>query len=233
MVRISGAVLSMGSAAPPAEPNESPVHDVAVRAFWLDRTEVTVAAYRACVARGACLAPRVLSADCTFGKAEPDAAVSCVAFAEADRFCQAQEKRLPAEAEWELAARPAEASQAATPREPRGLLYPWGIAPPDCDTFGTYRFHPCEGGLRVGRRPRGRSAAGADDLGGNLQEWVADFYDDRHVVGIPLRKGVAHVLRGGHYRTRAGPDMRYTARSWASYAERGPTIGFRCARDDG
>lgn len=225
MVAVSGAMLSMGSVAPKAEPNEGPVHDVTVRRFWLDRTEVTVGAYRACVGRGACLSPRLASDECTFDKGEDDAAMNCVSFAEADRFCVALGRRLPTEAEWELAARPPDVTR-------KGPLFPWGDGTPDCTTYGTFRFHPCEGGRRVGQRAQGRSPAGIDDLGGNLSEWVQDFYDDRHVVGIPLAQGVAHVLRGGHYRTRTFSEMRFTARSWGSMAERGPTTGFRCARDD-
>jgi formylglycine-generating enzyme required for sulfatase activity len=230
MVRIAGATLRMGSTAKGAEPNEGPVHDVAVRGFWLDRTEVTVGAYRACVSRGACAAPKPSSPDCTYDKGEDRAAMSCVSFAEADRFCVAHGRRLPTEAEWELAARP-DSGRLSEPND-SGHLYPWGTAPPSCETFGTFRFHPCPGGRIVGGRPAGRSPAGIDDLGGNLQEWVNDFYDDRHVVGIPLPQGVAHVLRGGHYRTRTFSEMRFTARSWGSQAERGPTTGFRCARDE-
>jgi formylglycine-generating enzyme len=229
MVLIEGGAFEMGAVGDGyAQPNEGPVHRVTLAAYELDRTEVTVGAYQACVASGACVVPRLLSAACSFEKGEPTAAMNCVSYSEADRYCVALDKRLPTEAEWEHAATPAPSDSERPDR--KAPVFPWGTAEPDCAHAGTLRFQPCDGGRGVGRRPLGRSAAGIDDLAGNLQEWVADFYDDRHVVGPSLRQGVAHVLRGGHYRSRGASDLRVTARSWGSMVERGPTTGFRCAR---
>jgi formylglycine-generating enzyme len=230
MVLIEGGSFDMGTTTDrdaQAQPNEGPRHSVTLAAYRLDRTEVSVAAYRACVTNGGCVAPTLSSAACTFDKGDGEAAMNCVSFAEADRFCLAHDKRLPTEAEWEHAAAP---PPSAGPVDPKTPVFPWGTAELDCAHAGSTRFQPCDSGRRVGQRSLGRSAAGIDDLAANLQEWVADFYDERHVVGPSLRQGVAHVLRGGHYRSRGGADLRVTARSWGSPVERGPTTGFRCAR---
>ncbi len=49
MVWIVGGEFSMGSTDPLARPDESPVHRVRVKGFWLDQTEVTNAQFRAFV----------------------------------------------------------------------------------------------------------------------------------------------------------------------------------------
>ena len=55
MVRIEAGRFKMGS--DDGEPDEKPIHEVEVAAFDLDRTEVTVADYRRCVAAKACTEP--------------------------------------------------------------------------------------------------------------------------------------------------------------------------------
>jgi sulfatase modifying factor 1 len=50
MVWIPGGRFAMGSTDPLARPDESPVHDVEVKGFWMDATEVTNAQFRAFVA---------------------------------------------------------------------------------------------------------------------------------------------------------------------------------------
>src|SRR5690606_19045128 len=57
---------------------------------------------------------------CNAGKpGRGDHPINCVSWHQADRFCAAQGKRLPTEAEWEMAAR-------GLDRRP----YPWGHEPP-------------------------------------------------------------------------------------------------------
>lgn len=250
MLRVEGGTFEMGASPADrrAERNERPRHDVVVSAFFLDQTEVTVDAYRACVARGACASPVSSSTACTFHQGNPRAAMSCVSYAEADRFCVAHGKRLPTEAEWEWAAQPPKAPTSARASDDADPVFPWGTDDFDCTHAGSTRFRACDGGREVGLHPLGRSRAGIDDLGANLQEWVADAYSDDYTRAIAMASpsrdaprsvgasvsapgGVAHVLRGGHYRSRGASDLRITARSWGSMTERGPTTGFRCASD--
>ncbi len=231
MSHIPGGTFSMGMIEHGAEPNEGPVRLVTLRGFFLDRTEVTVDAYRACVTKGACPEPLQHSPDCTYGRRDGKLPMNCVSFDEADRFCLSVGKRLPTEAEWERAARG------------DGVLpWPWGDAHPDCDhavsKIGRHSADGCsmEGPLPVGGRSEGAGPYGTLDLAGNVEEWVSDFYDDRYdptAVHEPQGPmvGVAHVLRGGSWLSPYA-DLRVSARSWAAAEERGPAVGFRCARGE-
>jgi len=80
---------------------------VVVQPYCLDVSEVTAAAYAACVRKKQCTASKLeCSEQATFGKADKgDHPINCTDWAEASRYCQALGKRLPTEQEWEWAAR--------------------------------------------------------------------------------------------------------------------------------
>lgn len=80
----------------------SPEHVTYVDTFCLDRDEVTVAAFTACVEAGKCQRPPA-GAGCRFG-ANGEEPINCITHEDAARFCETREMRLPTEAEWELAA---------------------------------------------------------------------------------------------------------------------------------
>jgi formylglycine-generating enzyme required for sulfatase activity len=223
MLRLPGGRFTMGSANPHAPPNERPARTLLLDSFWIDRTEVTVGAYRACVEANACARPARTSAACTFDAGDPDLPVSCVHWRDADAFCRFAGKRLPTEREWEYAAR----GTYATP-------FPWGTAA-TCSNGVTLISeqsgkscapHP----LRVGTHPGGASIFGAADMSGNVEEWTADWYVESLGPGPAPRSGAAHVLRGGGW--LSPPSMsRTTSRNWGSALEAGPNVGLRCARD--
>ncbi|MBM4376963.1 MAG: SUMF1/EgtB/PvdO family nonheme iron enzyme, partial [Deltaproteobacteria bacterium] len=80
---------------------------VAVEAFCMDRTEVTTAAYAACVSAGKCTRAHTGSvfASCNAGvSGRENHPINCVDRNQADAYCQAQGLRLPTEEEWEYAA---------------------------------------------------------------------------------------------------------------------------------
>src|SRR5687768_9263530 len=103
MVRVPASKFTMGSNDKAAPANERPARVIGVPTFWIDRTEVTVGAYRACVDGGKCERPARSSTTCTYDLGDPLLPVSCVSWEMAKTYCAASGKRLPREVEWELA----------------------------------------------------------------------------------------------------------------------------------
>jgi formylglycine-generating enzyme required for sulfatase activity len=221
MLKLPAGHFVIGSASARAPVNERPAHPAVVASYWMDRTEVTVGAYRACVDAGNCPRPARTSATCTFDGGDSELPISCVSWADADAYCRFEGKRLPTEAEWEYAARGTYA-----------IPFPWGTVT-GCatavtllsDTSGrSCAAHPA----RVGTHPGGASTFGVQDMSGNVEEWTADWYAE--ILGPAPRAGSAHVLRGGGWLSTPS-QSRTTSRDWGSALEAGPNVGFRCARD--
>ncbi len=221
MLRLPGGRFVMGSASPRAPSNERPAHVTVVVPFWIDRTEVTVGAYRACVDAGSCAVPARASATCTFDAGDAELPVSCVYWRDAEAYCRFSGKRLPSEIEWEYAARGTYA-----------VPYPWGntAACTNAVTLVNEQSgkscapHPAH----VGSHPGGASVFGVQDMSGNVEEWTADWYAE--LLGPSPRAGAAHVLRGGGWLSTPS-QSRTTSRDWGSALEAGPNVGMRCARD--
>ena len=222
MLRLPGGRFIMGSSSARAPANEHPAHAVVVPPFWIDRTEVSVGAYRACVDAGGCSRPARSSATCTYDAGDPDLPVACVHWRDAEAYCRFASKRLPGEVEWEYAAR----GTFATP-------FPWGTLA-SCSNAVTLvvdqSARTCQPRpARVGTHPGGASVFGVQDMSGNVEEWTADWYVESLGPGPAPRSGSARVLRGGGWLST--PTMsRTTARDWGSALEAGPNVGFRCAR---
>jgi eukaryotic-like serine/threonine-protein kinase len=188
--------------------DERPVRVRTLRAFRIDRKEVTRGAYATCVAAKRCPA---LSIDLA---ADPELPVTQVSWTEARAYCAFAGGRLPSEDEWEKAARGGD-----------GREYPWG-AEPDCARANWGNFEnegPCAGknpGRPVvgGRYPEGKSPYGVLDLAGNVWEWVADRYD---------RDPARRVVRGGSCCSYFVPPRSANRNAWDP-AHRDGDLGFRC-----
>jgi formylglycine-generating enzyme required for sulfatase activity len=174
------------------EPSERPFHKVTLSGFRIDRHEVTMADYSACVSFCVCSLPEE-SFD-PIGL--PDNPVVGVSLDQAGTYCTWLGRRLPTEAEWEKAARGTD-----------GRIYPWGNAPPTCDR-AAYLACAWDGKsgvtFPVGTfSPKGDSPWGAQDMAGNVWEWVSDWYapydGDASVDPEGPPSSGMRVWRGGSY----------------------------------
>ncbi len=204
-----------------------PRHEVDVKAFWIDRTEVTHEAYRAFViATG-----RETPVDPKFGdfyawsgdEFPPGLAnhpVVYVDWYDADSYCRWVGKRLPTEAEWEKAARGTD-----------GRTYPWGegFEPDWCNT----RESEAKWTTPVGTMAHDVSPYGAMDMCGNVSEWTSSWY--KAYPGSTLKRSSFgeeyKVVRGGAWMLWHDPFARVTHRTLAfEPIKRHRGIGFRCAQ---
>jgi formylglycine-generating enzyme required for sulfatase activity len=232
-------------------PNEMPGHLVELPDYEIDQTEVTRAAYQACVQAGVCAeAPESCLLEDIPGRDHAKALkdclkdsqflpVDCVHWDQAAAYCAWVGKRLPSEAEWEKAAR-------GEDRRP----YPWGDNAPDCSRAimadpALAEGCGCSGPAPVCSRLAGNSSLGVCDMAGNVMEWVADWYDEKaYAADAPPSSGFYKVVRGGEWSDRwlpakssgsgdsgraSGRSLRVTTRVWQPPLH-GRGFGFRCAR---
>jgi iron(II)-dependent oxidoreductase len=166
---------------------------------------------------------------------QPHAPVAQVTWYEAEAYCQWAGRRLPTEAEWEMAAS-AEPTPDGNSIGARKRRYPWGDEPPTPEQANLdTRFLGC---VDVGAFAAGDSAFGCRQMAGNIWEWTADaFYPfPGYVVDYPYREysapwfGYRKVLKGGAWATRA--RLAYnTYRNFFPPARHDVFAGFRtCAR---
>ncbi len=232
-VFVPSGPFAMGSEA--GLPDERPQHDVYLDSYWIDRGEVTVGAYAACVEAGGCELPSVSGGDCNWGvPGRDDHPIACIDWFRAAQYCAWAGKRLPSEAEWEKAARGADAR-----------VYPWGSAMPSCH-YAIIWDSPSNGGgcdsggsMATGSTTAGASPFGALDMIGNVWEWVNDWYDPSYYLITPYlnplgpANGDARVVRGGGWATYA---LSAALRTSYRFAFLNPTVvstdvGVRCVRD--
>jgi len=223
------------------ERNELPQREVQLSSYWIDRTEVTMAALRCCVERQACRPPNAGGAVYTWGSEEQGShPANGITWEAAQDYCVQQGKRLPTEAEWEKAARGGCETVSGDCR--RGMrIYPWGHRMPECQPLATsYDRESGCGGSQT--RPVGSNAAdvspyGVADTAGNVWEWVSDRYSssayaDRDTEVLDPagpEDGFNRVLRGGSFLSPPR-TLRASKRYGVHPTAGGEIYGFRCAR---
>ena len=207
---------------------------MSLRAFHLHREEVTAGQYALCVRAGGCREAEVETGGgyFTYGDGRRlSHPVNGVTWAGARDYCAWIGGRLPTEAEWEYAARGSD-----------GRRHPWGNQPASCDraNMRTHLGRGCgnDGVIPVNHQP----LTGFDQfyllhMGGNVWEWVADWYDERAYAHAPAgnptgpASGTRRVQRGGG-RTNDDPvELRAAYRAAMEPGSKLNDLGFRCALD--
>jgi len=220
---------------------------VDVSAFWMDQTEVPRKDYARFIQESGYPAPFVDEnwaidgwnwKGAQFPEGSGEHPVVLVNWYDARAYCSWAGKRLPTEAEWQLAA----LGPAADER-----IFPWGneydplalnhgtIEPPNFDdSDGYYTTSP------VGSYPTGASRYGLLDMFGNAWEWTADFRVERwddllgERVGDRIRdphtEEIGHYVsvRGGSYFFDLRPNPAAERNAFLPELRR-KTSGFRCA----
>jgi formylglycine-generating enzyme required for sulfatase activity len=218
MVLIPGGGFTMGR--DDGDPAEAPAHPVTLATYYIDQHEVTVRQYAFFLKE---TNQRRDLAGVTPPSAEADGGgdnlpVVNVSATDARDFAAWAGKRLPTEAQWEMAA-----------RAPDSRPYPWGEDPPAEDRPRTPRqLDPV---LSVANDV---SPLGVCDLAGNAWEWTKDWFDSKYYQSFRVRAAVdptgpAHRPRSRQLVVKGG--SRHWVVSWREgipFETRLPYLGFRC-----
>lgn len=204
-------------------PKSQPEHPVNLKAFYIDKYEVTNQRYKAFVdATGGPTPAHWVNGNIPDGKENHP--VVYVNWYDAAAFCSWEGKRLPTEQEWEKAARGADKR-----------TFPWG------DKFdknkGNTPQYGNEDTMPVGSFDSGKSPYGIYDLAGNAFEWVENWYK-------PYPGSTHHdenfgekykVLKGGSWydctNYKCGISAPAYNRIFFHPHTKNNNFGFRCAKD--
>lgn len=157
-----------------------------------------------------------------------------VSWYEAEAYCNWANRRLPTEAEWEIAAS-AEPNSERTEAGKNRRRFPWGDKAPDPER-ANLDWSPA-GVVAVSAYASGDSVFGCRQMIGNVWEWTADdFLPFPGFVVDPYKEyskpwfGTHKVLRGGCWATRS-LLIRNTWRNFYTPDRRDVWAGFRtCPR---
>ena len=208
------------------ESDERPPRKIEMDTYYIFRDEVTNAQYAACVAAGVCNAPAYTDSAVQpsyYGNHAFDTyPMINVDWNMADTYCRWIGGSLPTEAQWEKAA-----------RGRNGIPYPWGDYQPE----GKANYDGTDP-KTVGSYTEWSSPNDAQDMAGNVAEWVNDWYaasayqTNASVNPKGPDTGVSKVVRGGSYLTEDKKDIRASARDSADPSLVYLYIGFRCVSNN-
>jgi serine/threonine-protein kinase len=218
------------------------VHTVTLNSYYIDLYEVTNQRYAECVAAGACSPPeRTISkthSDYYGSPSYGNFPVLYTTWSQAQSYCAWRGGRLPTEAEWERAARGDD-----------GRIYPWGnsfngsllnFCDANCpslddtiDWFNPLYNDGYADTSPVGAYSNNNHPFNLYDLGGNVWEWVSDWYARDYYDVSPADNptgpstGDYRVVRGGSIANTGYVTITYY-RDTSEPAGSFWNVGFRC-----
>jgi formylglycine-generating enzyme required for sulfatase activity len=213
MVLVPEGEFIMGLPEGESDSERNPLRTVLLKAFYIDKHEVTNGLYKKCVSAGACSPPSLIidypqtihedGKDWYKDDSKDSYPVVGLTWRQAGEYCAWAGKHLPASAEWEKAARGSD-----------GRIFPWGNA------WDGVRVNWNEEGkidgfkkiAPVGSFPEGASPYGAMDMAGNAREWVDDF-----------------ILKGGSWDSKP-VSLRSGDPGHEYLVDFDNDLGFRCAK---
>ena len=218
---------------------------VFVKAFSIDKNEVTVKDYRACIKAGNCKRPKDHKRNpyCNLGAKDRDNhPINCVDWQDAVDYCKTKGGRLPYEAEWEKAARagtttpyPFSATKGLTITCKQAILDDGktrGSKGDELDGCGEDRSWP------VGSRAANQY--GLYDMHGNVGEWINNWYSAAAIQNDYAKGNLAGAQSGKQRLVRGGSWDENSQNLRSSFRNVKPpvsgdsvygSIGFRCAYD--
>jgi formylglycine-generating enzyme required for sulfatase activity len=199
MAKVSYGTYQVGR--DPANENHSAQRNIPLDNFWIDIHEVTNGQYQQFLQQTGSQPPAVWPGEENFP-------VRGVTWDQAAAYCSWAKKRLPSEAEWEVAGRGTGSN---------APLFPWGNNDPSAG--GQTSKLPVDDTYEVGTFAFNVSPFGVYDMAGNVWEWVAEPYDT-----VPAGE---KILRGGQFGLIE--DMAFRQPAQADDPRFVPYTGFRCA----
>jgi sulfatase modifying factor 1 len=227
MVLVPGGTFSIGSAS--GAPGERPTHLVELDAFYMDVTEVTNAEFAVFVSatgyqttserlderRGVDDGdgPGMPSWRDFADRARQAHPVVCVSWFDAMAYLRWAGKRLPTEAEWEVAARGGLADKA----------FPWGDSAPTSEQANWGRADSAPDIVpTVPSSDLAANAYGLRSMVGNVWEWCSDWYGETYYAASPRVSPTGPT--SGEYRVRRGGAWNVTDARRLRCANRGAML---------
>lgn len=215
-VYMEGGPFLMGDTFDEEVADALPLHGVRIQPFYISRYETTLDQYDVFARETG--RETVLPDESNRGTR----AAGDMSWEDALAFCEYMGGRLPTEQEWEYAA------SGGMPKQ----FYPGTDNEEEADDYVRHRTNSLAESFPVGRKKPNRF--GLYDMGGNVAEWIGDFYEFYPEPGedptwINLNERDLRLARGGGF----SAELHVARTYWRAGTLRQvttPTIGVRCVR---